>query len=64
MGVSTIAARAVDRADVVGSLLPGYQADLAIMQATGLNQWLYHYQANACWRVMKRGQWVAGRIRD
>ena len=64
MGVTTIAARVVDRADVVGSLLPGFQADLALMEANSLNQWLYHYQANACWRVMKRGEWATRDVRQ
>jgi imidazolonepropionase len=59
MGATTIAARALALQDRVGSLLPGYQADLAIIDAPSLNQWLYHFVPNACVAVMKNGQWVA-----
>jgi imidazolonepropionase len=58
MGVTSIAARAVAREDRIGSLLSGYNADLAIIDAPSLNQWLYHFQANACRAVMKDGHWV------
>lgn len=58
MGATTIAARAVARQDRIGSLLPGYQADIAIVDTPDINQWMYHFQANACHRVIKRGQWV------
>jgi len=59
MGATTVAARAISLQDRVGSLLPGYQADLAIIDAPSLNQWLYHFVPNACVAVMKSGQWVA-----
>jgi imidazolonepropionase len=59
MGATTVAARALALHDRVGSLLPGYQADLAIIDAPSLNQWLYHFVPNACVAVMKNGQWVA-----
>jgi imidazolonepropionase len=58
MGVTSIAARAVAREDRIGSLRRGYNADLAIIDAPRLNQWLYHFQANACQAVMKDGLWV------
>jgi imidazolonepropionase len=59
MGATTVAARAVAQHDRVGSLLPGYQADLAIIDAPSLNQWLYHFVPNACVAVLKDGQWVS-----
>jgi imidazolonepropionase len=59
MGATTVAARAISLQDRVGSLLPGYRADLAIIDAPSLNQWLYHFVPNACVAVMKSGQWVA-----
>lgn len=58
MGATTIAARALSLQDRVGSLLPGYRADLAIIDAPTLNHWLYHFVPNACLHVLKNGQWV------
>jgi imidazolonepropionase len=60
MGATTVAARAVSMSDRAGSLLPGYQADLAIIDSPSLNQWLYHFRPNACISVMKNGNWVSG----
>ena len=57
-GATTVAARAIDRHDRVGSLLPGYLADLAVIDAPSLNQWLYHFVPNACLGVAKNGRWV------
>ena len=55
-GATVIAARAVGLESRVGSLEPGKAADLAIIDAPDVNQWLYHLRANACrWTV------VAGR---
>jgi imidazolonepropionase len=58
MGATTVAARALSLQDRVGSLLPGYQADLAIIDAPTLSHWLYHFVPNACIAVLKNGQWV------
>lgn len=58
MGATTIAARAIAAEQRIGSLLPGYQTDIAIIDAPNLNQWLYHFQPNACCGVVKSGQWV------
>jgi imidazolonepropionase len=55
MGATTVAARAVRRERRIGSLLPGYQADLALIDAPSLNRWLYHFVPNACRRVFKDG---------
>lgn len=57
MGATTVAARAVARSHQIGSLLPGYQADIAIIDAPTLNHWLYHFRANACCAVIKSGDW-------
>lgn len=54
-GATTIAARAINRHDRIGSLLPGYQADIAIIDVPSLNQWLYHFVPNACTSVYKNG---------
>lgn len=58
-GATTVAARALGMESRVGSLAPGYSADFAVIGADSLNQWLYHFVANAC-----RGTWAGGeRIR-
>jgi len=58
MGATTIAARAIAAENRIGSLLPGFNADIAIIDAPSLNQWLYHFRANACCGVLKTGQWA------
>lgn len=55
---TSYAAKALRLEDKVGSILPGYQADLVIIDAPNVNQWLYHMQGNTCLSVMKAGQWV------
>lgn len=57
-GATTVAARAIGRQDRIGSILPGYQADFALINAPSLNQWMYHFQANACRGVIKKGLWL------
>ena len=54
-GATTVAARAVDRQDRIGSLLPGYQADIVVIDAPDLNHWLYHFVPNARTAVYKNG---------
>ena len=57
MGTTTVAARAISAEQHIGSLLPGYAADIAIIDAPSINHWLYHFRANACCGVIKSGQW-------
>ena len=59
-GATSIAARAIGRNDHIGSLLPGYQADFALIDTPSLNQWLYNFVPNACVAVFKNGQIVTG----
>jgi imidazolonepropionase len=54
-GATSVAARAISRHHRIGSLLPGYAADLAIIDAPDLNHWLYHLVPNACTAVYKNG---------
>ncbi len=61
-GVSCIAAAAVGREGSLGSLLPGYQADIVIIDTEDLNQWMYNFRANACVGVIKRGVWQHNRM--
>jgi imidazolonepropionase len=58
MGVTTVAARAISAEHHIGSLLPGYAADVAIIDAPSVNHWLYHFRANACCGVIKSGTWA------
>jgi imidazolonepropionase len=58
MGATTIAARAISKEKSTGSLQPGFAADIAIIDSTSLNHWLYHFGANACCGVLKSGEWL------
>ena len=49
------AARAIGLHQTHGSLLPGYHADIAIIDAPDINQWLYHFRPNACLATIKAG---------
>lgn len=57
-GATTIAARAIAQDERIGSLLPGYEADLAVIDMPSLNHWLYQFTPNACVSVLKKGEWV------
>jgi imidazolonepropionase len=57
-GATAVAARAVSRGERIGSLQPGFQADITIIDAPDLNHWMYHFRANACHGVVKKGEWV------
>ncbi len=52
------AARAIGLEKTHGSLLPGYQADIAIIDAPDINHWLYHFRPNACVGTIKKGRWI------
>jgi imidazolonepropionase len=62
MGATIVAARAIGLEQEIGSLEPGKSADLAIIEADSVEQWLYHLRANACVRTIARGReiWRAG----
>lgn len=55
-GATTVAAKALGLEHECGSLLPGYAADFALIQAPSLNHWLYHYRANACRMTVAGGE--------
>jgi imidazolonepropionase len=57
MGATTVSARAIAAEQRIGSLLPGYDADITIIDAPSVNHWLYHFRANACYGVVKSGRW-------
>ena len=60
MGATTVASQALGLQDKVGSLIEGYAADLALIDAVDLDHWIYHLRPNACCAVMRGGQWVVG----
>jgi imidazolonepropionase len=47
-GATLYAARAVGLEPSIGSLVPGKQADFAVIESDSVEQWLYHFQPNAC----------------
>ena len=57
MAATTVAARAISAEQRIGSLLPGFAADIAVIDAPSINHWLYHFRANACCGVIKSGKW-------
>jgi imidazolonepropionase len=57
-GATTVAAQAISAQHRIGSLLPGYQADIVLIDSPSLNHWLYHFVPNACKAVIKRGEWA------
>lgn len=59
-GATCVAAQAVSLNQQIGTLLPGFAADLAIIDSPNLNHWLYHFRPNACIAVLKNGAWVRG----
>jgi imidazolonepropionase len=52
------AAAAVGRAERIGSLEVGKQADLVILDVPDYRQLFYHFGVNHVWRVVKRGRVV------
>jgi imidazolonepropionase len=55
-GATSIAARALGLVGEVGSIAPGYRADLAVIDAPEVNHWLYHFRPNACVLTIASGQ--------
>jgi imidazolonepropionase len=55
-GATIIAARAVGRESVTGSLEVGKRADFAVIDAPDVRHWMYHFRANACVMTVLRGE--------
>jgi imidazolonepropionase len=47
-GATVYAAKAIAEDRAAGSLEPGKRADFAIIDAPGVNDWLYHFSGNRC----------------
>jgi imidazolonepropionase len=60
-GATIYAARAVGQGDSVGSLEVGKAADLTVIDAPDVTQWLYHFRPNACLMTVVGGttRWAA-----
>jgi imidazolonepropionase len=61
-GATLYAARALGLEARAGSIEPGKAADLAVIDAAGPEEWLYHFRANACRLTVASGRvtWRAG----
>jgi imidazolonepropionase len=57
-GATIVAARAIGLEDTHGSLESGKRADFAVIDAPGVDQWLYHFRPNACVRTVIGGATV------
>jgi imidazolonepropionase len=60
-GATIYAARAVGLEDSVGSLEVGKAADFSVIDASDIQQWLYHFRPNACVMTVVGGtvRWAA-----
>jgi imidazolonepropionase len=54
-GATIYAARALNRADRIGSLERGKRADFVLVEASSVNHWLYHFRPNAVRAVYASG---------
>lgn len=57
-GATIYAAKAISRDHKIGSIEPGKQADLAIIDAPDPNFWMYHYRGNSCSYTVLNGEVV------
>ncbi len=56
LGVTLSAARALRKEDRIGSLVPGMQADLVILDIPDYRRFSYHFGVNHVWKVIKNGR--------
>jgi len=61
-GATWCAAKALGKADTIGSLEPDKSADFAVLDAADAGHWLYHFRPNVCRRTVIGGAtcWTSG----
>jgi imidazolonepropionase len=57
-GATIYAAQAIGVSGGVGALRPGKSADFAVIDASDVTHWLYHFRPNACVMTVIRGEVV------
>jgi len=57
-GATCVAAQAIGKADKMGVLAPGKEANFVLVEAPDVNHWLYHFRPNAVKQTYIRGQVV------
>jgi imidazolonepropionase len=58
LGITLNAAKALRKEKEIGSLEPGRQADLVILDIPGYRHLSYHFGVNHVWKVIKKGRLV------
>lgn len=57
-GATLLAARAIGREERTGSIEPGKRADILLVDAGSVNEWIYHFRPNAVAAVYAAGQCI------
>ncbi len=55
-GATIYAAAAIGRQDEIGSIETGKRADLAVLDVSNINHWLYHFRPNTCVQTFIGGE--------
>lgn len=58
-GATLVAAMALNRKNRIGSIEPGKRADFVLVEASSVNEWLYHFRPNAVAEVFAAGRKVS-----
>ena len=64
LGITRHAARAIDRADKVGAVAPGMQADLVLFEAPDFRYIPYHFGGDIVHSVIKKGKTVFSKTQE
>jgi imidazolonepropionase len=58
LGITLHAAKALRKEEAIGSLDPGKQADLVLLDIPDYRHLSYHFGVNHAWKVIKKGRLV------